>query len=42
MMKSQANCYMNIYLLKENIDFKEIIKERMKKEKSEKLELASD
>jgi hypothetical protein len=23
MMKSQANCYMNIYLLKENIDSKE-------------------
>lgn len=34
MMKSQANCYMNIYLLKENIDSKEIINERMEKVES--------
>jgi hypothetical protein len=33
---------MNIYLLKENIDFKEIINERMKKREKEELELASE
>lgn len=38
-MKSQANCYMNIYLLKENIDFKEIINERMEESG---IELASE
>jgi ferredoxin-thioredoxin reductase catalytic subunit len=33
MMKSQANCYMNIYLLKENIDSKEIINDKIMLEK---------